>query len=252
MKKHSLLQSASPWLLLGTFLSLLWLEHRRPLRRRVEPQPERIIDNLMVGAKAGVAVACLEVPLARPLTRIVERNRIGLIPKMGLSPRMSQLVTLTLLDYTLYLWHILLHRVPALWRWHQVHHADRDLDVSTALRFQAVEMLWSIPWRIAQIVLIGVPSGTLALWARVTLAEVMFHHSNLRLPERCDRALGMVVATPRLHGIHHSDVVSHQNSNFSSGLTVWDALHGTYRRDVPQEAITIGLPSAISTDVPSR
>lgn len=252
MKGNAVLKRASPWLLLGTFLSLLWLEHRKPLRRRVAQQRKRMIDNFKVGAKAGVAIACLESPLMRPLTRMAERNRIGLVPKLGLPPTVGQLVTLAFLDYTLYLWHVLLHRVPALWRWHQVHHADRDLDVSTAIRFQAVEMLWSIPWRMAQVLLIGVTPETLALWSRLTLAEVMFHHSNLRIPKGFERALSTVVATPRLHGIHHSNVASHQNSNFSSGLTVWDALHGTFRRDVPQEAIIIGLPTARPTDVSAR
>jgi len=233
---------AAPWLLLGGLVTLVWLEHRRPLRQRTAPQGERLADNAATGAKAALVVACLEAPVTHWATRKVEREHLGLLPKLGLPAAGERALGLLLLDYTLYLWHILLHRAPALWRWHQVHHADPDLDVSTALRFHAVEMVWSLPWRLAQILLIGVRPGTLALWAPLTLAEVMFHHANLRLPLRAERLLGLLLTTPRMHGIHHSNVARHQHANFSSGLAVWDVLHGTARRDVAQETITIGLP----------
>jgi sterol desaturase/sphingolipid hydroxylase (fatty acid hydroxylase superfamily) len=101
-------------------------------------------------------------------------------------------------------------------------------------------MLWSVPWRVGQVVLIGVPRATLALWGRLTLAEVMFHHANVRLPERLERRLGWLVVTPRQHGIHHSNVSEHQRSNLSSGLALWDVVHRSRCTDVPQTAITIG------------
>ena len=232
-------------LLGGIFVAgLAWLERRRPLRRqRVHPQRRRLVDNAVIGAGAAVAVALLEAPLAERAARAVERGGLGLVPALGLPPAAARTLTLLLLDYTLYRWHALLHRLPALWRWHRVHHADRDLDMSTALRFHAVEMAWSLPWRLAQVRLIGVTPAVLSLWSRLTLAEVLFHHANLRLPERADRLLGLLVTTPRLHGIHHSDVEAHRHANLSSGLTLWDALHGTLRRDVAQGAIRIGVPA---------
>jgi sterol desaturase/sphingolipid hydroxylase (fatty acid hydroxylase superfamily) len=147
------------------------------------------------------------------------------------------------MDYTLYWWHILLHRVALLWRCHRAHHADLDLDASTAARFQFTEFVLSIPWRAAQVVLIGATPRTLDLWAKLTLAEVAFHHSNTRLPFALEKVLRGVVMTPRLHGIHHSTVGEERDSNFSSGLTLWDYLHGTIRTGMPQGAITIGLES---------
>jgi sterol desaturase/sphingolipid hydroxylase (fatty acid hydroxylase superfamily) len=228
--------------LAGAFLSLLWLERRRPLRDRVEPQRPRLARNLACGATAALVVAAAEAPLTNYLAREVERRRFGLVPRLGLSGGAQRLLALVLLDYTLYLWHILLHRLPALWRWHQVHHRDADLDVSTALRFHAMELVWSVPWRMAQVVLIGVPPQTLSLWSRLTLAEVMFHHSNLRLPGRLEQLLGPLVMTPARHGIHHANVVELQHSNFSSGLSVWDHVHGTACRGIEQKRITIGLP----------
>ncbi len=179
----------------------------------------------------------------RPAAGFRSAARLGLVPRLGLAPAAELTLSLLLLDYSLYRWHVLLHRLPMLWRWHRVHHADADLDVSTALRFHAAEMIWSAPWRLGQIFLIGIPPRTLALWSRLTIAEVMFHHANLRLPKRVERVLGRVLMTPRLHGIHHSNVAAHQHSNLSSGLTIWDSLSGTASNCVPQETITIGLPA---------
>ena len=168
---------------------------------------------------------------------------MGIMQMLPLPSAARTAVALALMDYTLYLWHLLLHRSPALWRLHEPHHADLDLDASTAARFHFLEFVASIPWRAAQIVLIGVGPRTLALWQRLTLVEVFFHHSNVRLPFGLERWLARLVVTPRLHGIHHSVVRSERDSNFSSSLTLWDHLHGTVRTDVPQRRITIGLPN---------
>lgn len=241
--KASPRSAIGPMVLIGCFVSLLWLERRRPLRRMIAPGIARLGANLLVGAGAAVVAAAIEAPLADRLSLFVERRRFGLVHRLGLPRRGERLAALLLLDYTLYHWHVMLHRLPALWRWHRVHHADKDLDVSTALRFHALEMLWSVPWRVAQVLLIGVDRVTLDLWRRLTLAEVFFHHANLRLPEAVEGALGRLVVTPRQHGIHHSDMQAHQHANFSSGLAVWDCLHATARRDVAQAAITIGLPA---------
>jgi sterol desaturase/sphingolipid hydroxylase (fatty acid hydroxylase superfamily) len=180
-----------------------------------------------------------------PLARRVEARRLGvshwLQGRIGLSDGARDVVAVVLMDYTLYLWHVLSHRVPWLFRFHQVHHADLDLDTSTALRFHFGEFVAGVPYRAAQIAAIGVSPRALIVWQRLTAISVMFHHSNMRLPVRVERWLARVVMTPRLHGIHHSIVRDEQDSNWSSGLTVWDRLHGTYRANVPQPAIEIGV-----------
>jgi len=157
-------------------------------------------------------------------------------------------LAVVLLDYTLYWWHVLLHRVPVLWRLHEPHHADRDLDASTALRFHFAEFLASIPWRCAQVLLIGVDPRTLALWRRLTLVEVLFHHSNVRLPRAVEETLATIMVTPRLHGLHHSVIEKERDSNFSSGLTVWDRVHGTADASFERDAVTIGLPGHAHTE----
>ncbi|MBX3470799.1 MAG: sterol desaturase family protein [Planctomycetes bacterium] len=226
-------------------LLLLWLEGRRPLRRRVEPWPRRAARNAAIVGLAGVTVQLFDRPVISRLSAWVERRRWGLVPALGLPRTLELPATLALLDYTLYLWHVANHRVPALWRFHQVHHVDLDLDVTTAVRFHPGELLLSVGLRAAQVLAIGVTPRALAVWQPALLASVLFHHGAVALPPWLDRALARFVPTPRLHTIHHSMIQGETDSNWSSAFTtLWDHLHGTFRYDdVPQEAIRIGVPA---------
>lgn len=237
------LAAAAPGLLLGAaFVLLTVLEERRPLRRRAEPKARRLLRNLTVAAGAAAAVRLTEAPVALRAARLAERHRLGVTRQLPLARPWADALAIVLLDYTLYVWHVLTHRVPLLWRFHLVHHADRELDASTALRFHFGELVLSTAFRAAQVLLIGVSERALGIWQKLTLLSVMFHHSNLCLPPAWDRRLARLVVTPRLHGIHHSVRTAERNSNWSSGLTVWDRLHGTLCTGVPQERIEIGVP----------
>lgn len=230
-------------LILGTFGLLVWLERRRPLRRAVEPKTTRGARNLAVAAAGAVALRLTERPVADALTSLVERRRCGLLKLFKLPRWLEVALAVVLLDYTLYLWHVLTHRVPLLWRYHVVHHIDLDLDTTTALRFHFAELVVSVPWRAAQIVAIGVSPTALSVWQTLLMLSILFHHSNVRLPVELERRLNLFVVTPRMHGIHHSNVREETDSNWSSGLTLWDWLHDTLRLDVPQDAIDIGVPA---------
>ena len=230
--------------LVGLAGMLVAAEMVRPLRRRQrEPKLRRMQRNAIVGGISAATVQLCEQPIVLPLARYVERRRWGLLPQLKLPAPLRTVLALLALDYTLYVWHVVVHRVPWLWRFHRVHHADLDLDASTAIRFHFGELLASVPWRAAQVVLIGVDARTLQTWQTLTLMSVLFHHSNARLPVNVERALSYLLVTPRLHGIHHSRVADQMDSNWSSGLSVWDRLHGTFRDDVPQEVIEIGVES---------
>ena len=226
----------------GAFAAVWWLERRRPLRAAVEPQNRRDARNLGVALAAGAALSLTEKPVAERLTALVERRRWGLVKQLPLPRWLETALAVVLLDYTLYLWHVLTHRAPFLWRFHRVHHADLDLSASTALRFHFGELALAVPWRAAQILLIGVSPAAFSVWQTALLVSVVFHHSNARLPAEFERRLNYFVVTPRMHGIHHSVVRAETDSNWSSGLTLWDRLHGTLRLDVPQDSITIGSP----------
>jgi sterol desaturase/sphingolipid hydroxylase (fatty acid hydroxylase superfamily) len=230
-------------LMLGAVGVVLWLEIRRPLRRSVESKGKRNSRNLAIAGIGALAVQLLEMPLARPLTLLAERRQWGLLNWIGLPAWLENAIALILLDYTLYFWHVLNHRVPALWRFHLPHHVDLDLDASTGLRFHSGELALSVAWRAGQIVLIGVSPGAFSIWQIVLFASIIFHHSNIDLPVGIERWLSGVFVTPRMHGIHHSIVAQETNSNWSTTFSVWDRLHRTLQLNIPQQEITIGVPA---------
>jgi len=243
MKSHNILSWLSATLILGAFGLLTWLERRRPLRREVEPKLTRTTRNLAVAAIGALALQLTERPVALELTALVERQDLGLLRFLRLPLWLETVLAVVLLDYTLYVWHVLTHKIPFLWRFHVAHHVDLDLDASTALRFHFGELVLSVPWRAAQLIIIGVSPIAYSTWQTFVFLSIMFHHSNVELPIGLERALNRLIVTPRMHGIHHSIVREETNSNWSSGLTIWDRLHGTLRLNVPQDKITIGVPA---------
>jgi sterol desaturase/sphingolipid hydroxylase (fatty acid hydroxylase superfamily) len=129
-----------------------------------------------------------------------------------------------------------------------VHHIDPDLDVSTGFRFHFGEVLFSTIFRVVQVTSIGVPFFTFAAYELVFQAGTLFHHSNLRLPIRFERLLNTLMVTPRMHGIHHSQVRNETNSNYGVVFPWWDWLHRTVGLNIPQSKIEIGIPGYTSPD----
>jgi len=211
------------------------------LRKQIEQKEIQTARNLAIASAAGAAINLFEKPVADKLTKLVEREKFGLVKIIRLPRFLETVLAVVLLDYTLYLWHVLTHKVPFLWRFHQIHHADLDLTASTAIRFHFGEMTISVLFRAGQILLIGVSPQALQIWQTLLFLSIFFHHSNVRLPKDFENKLQKIIVTPRLHGIHHSIEETEMNSNWSSGLSVWDFLHGTFRSDIPQNEITIGV-----------
>lgn len=238
---------ASALLLIG-FGALLLAEVRGPLRPNGQSKIRRDGRNLCFAALSGLTIGLLQDPLVGPISRQVRARRWGLLKRFELPAWLDTVLALLLMDYTLYLWHLLTHRIAFLWRFHQPHHTDLEMDASTALRFHFGEMALSVPYRAAQVALIGVEPAALALWQRLVLASIFFHHSNLRLPLSMERLLAKVLVTPRLHEIHHSVLTAERNSNWSSGLTLWDRLHGTFRTVQATRTATLGVPEFRSPD----
>ena len=229
-------------LIAGTLATVVLAELKRPLRETRQDKLRRDIRNAAMSAMTAATISLTEKPVTTRLTRALERNRWGLLKMRRLPVAAELFLSVALLDYTLFVWHYLTHKVPFLWRFHQVHHVDLDLDASTALRFHAGEMLLSVPWRAAQVLLFGISARGLALWQTLTLMEILFHHSNVRLPAGFERLLCRVIVTPRMHGIHHSIVREETDSNWSTIFSWPDLVHGTLRLNVPQDEITIGVP----------
>ena len=147
------------------------------------------------------------------------------------------------MDLFIYLQHVMVHAVPALWRLHRVHHADLDFDVTTGARFHPLEILLSMLIKFAVILLLGAPVVAVVIFEVILNATSMFNHANVRIPSRIDRILRWVVVTPDMHRVHHSVEDDETNSNFGFNLPWWDRLLGTYRGQPRSghEAMTIGI-----------
>lgn len=232
----------------GTFAVLYIYEKRKPLRPQREQKERQTARDLAIAAAAGLAVNTLEKPVTARLTKYVDENSFGLVKLMRLPKALETALAVILLDYTLYIWHVLTHKSPFLWRFHKVHHADLDLTASTAIRFHFGEMTISVLFRAAQVLLIGVSPEALRTWQSLLFLSILFHHSNVELPRSLEAKLEKIIVTPRLHGIHHSMEKDEMDSNWSSGLSVWDYLHGTFRNDVAQTNITIGIKGLENLD----
>jgi sterol desaturase/sphingolipid hydroxylase (fatty acid hydroxylase superfamily) len=234
---------ALPYLAMaGLFVALAVLETARPLRAAVEPRPRRVARNLGIAGLGLAALTLVQAPLLVPVAEWARGHRIGILNWTSLPAAVETVAAVLLLDYTLWHWHWLNHRVPFLWRFHLVHHVDLDLDSSTALRFHFGEMMLSVPYRLAQVVVIGASPSAVTVWQVLLVASILFHHSNVRLPAGLERVLVRLLVTPRMHGIHHSDYENETNSNWSSLLSAWDWLHGTLLLSVPQREVAIGVP----------
>jgi sterol desaturase/sphingolipid hydroxylase (fatty acid hydroxylase superfamily) len=222
---------------------MAWLERRRPLRAGSGNKLKREGRNLAIAATGALVVLALEAPITSRLTRAVEERRLGLLKFWKLPWWLEVALGVILIDYTMYWWHVANHRNRVLWRTHLPHHADLDLDASTALRFHFTELVTTLPLRVAQVFVFGTGPLAFSVWQTLFVASILFHHSNVKLPLETERRLLWLLVTPRMHGIHHSVVSSEADSNFSSGLSIWDRLHRTLRLNVPQSALTIGLPT---------
>jgi sterol desaturase/sphingolipid hydroxylase (fatty acid hydroxylase superfamily) len=236
-----------PWLtgsvIALTVVTLTGLELFRALRRLRENKVHHVARNLAVAGIAGAVMGASELPVIVPFSRYCARRRIGLLNLIGLPRPVRSIAAIILLDYTLYWWHVLTHRVPLLWRFHLPHHIDLDCDASTALRFHPGELLLSVPFRAAQVALFGVHVREYSIWQTLLFVSILFHHSNVDLSPEWDRRISRILITPRMHGIHHDAVESHADSNWSSGLSLWDRIHRTFQLDVPQQEVIIGVPA---------
>ena len=223
-------------LVAAVFGAATLLEAARPLRPRSAARRSRWPQNALTGLLAGVLVRGVVVPAAQAAARAAARRRLGLLRWVPM-PRLVRIgLGILALDYTMYLWHRALH-CPPLWRFHAVHHADPDLDATTALRFHAGEILASVPYRCAQVIALGVSPSVALAYEVMMQSAALFHHANLCLPQRVDRALSYVIVTPRMHGVHHSVETRELDSNWSVVFSFWDRLHGTFRERAGQPRI---------------
>jgi sterol desaturase/sphingolipid hydroxylase (fatty acid hydroxylase superfamily) len=199
------------------------------------------LRNLLLGAAGAIIPALGYVALLARTTAWAEEHRFGVLNVVAPPAWAHAIGAVLLLDVATYWWHRANHRLPFLWRFHRVHHADAEMDVTTASRFHLGEIVMSSALRIPFVLLAGIHLWELALFETLMLAVVQFHHANIWVGARLDRLLRLFIATPAMHKVHHSRLRPETDSNYSAMLSVWDRLFRSFRlRDDPR-AIRIGL-----------
>ena len=167
----------------------------------------------------------------------------GLFNALGVPWWAEVPLVLLILDFAIWAQHWITHRVPLFWRFHRVHHADRDMDVTTAIRFHPVEIAASMGVKIGLVYALGPSAVAVVLFEVLLNGTSLFNHANLALPAPFERALRRVLVTPDMHRIHHSDRREEHDSNFGFALSVWDRIFGTYRAEpaAGHDGMKIGL-----------
>jgi sterol desaturase/sphingolipid hydroxylase (fatty acid hydroxylase superfamily) len=228
--------------LIALFLALLSVETLRPLRSLKRHRARRWAINFSLTGLAFVCGMLTVRPVALGTAVWTQSRSLGLLPALPLPSWARFTLGFLLMDLTFYYWHRLNHTRPLLWRFHNVHHVDPDLDVTTSFRFHFGEVLYSTVFRLVQVGATGVSPFTYLAYELAFNAATIFHHSNLRLPLSVERPLNFLLVTPRMHGIHHSVVGAETNSNYSVIFSFWDRLNRSLRLNIPQADIIIGVP----------
>lgn len=211
---------------------MLIAERMRPLRIRSHPTLKRFTSNVLLALLGLMASRLISAPLTEWAGSTQGQWSFGI----------KAIVGFIALDATLWIWHLLNHKVPFLWRFHQVHHSDLNMDASTALRFHFGELALSGLFRTAQVLILGVSPALVIFFEVSVTASAMFHHSNFRIPLAFERYLVWFIVTPRMHGVHHSVVQNETDSNYSAIFPIWDKLAGTLKLNIPQAEVHIGVP----------
>ena len=220
----------------------LW-EALKPRRSRTHSRWRRWPSNLGIVALNTGLLRLVFPAAAVGLAYAARAGDFGLFNALAWPGWLEILLAVALLDLAIYLQHVLVHAVPALWRLHRMHHADLDFDVTTGARFHPLEILLSMGLKLMVVAALGAAPVAVLVFEVLLNATAMFNHANAGLPPAIDRVLRWLLVTPDMHRVHHSAVPHETNSNFGFNLPWWDRLFGTYR-DAPaagHAAMTIGL-----------
>ena len=220
----------------------LW-EIAAPRRKLTASKTVRWVNNLGLVFFNSFILRVLFPAAAVGVALTASKQGWGLFNVYELPLYVSVIASVVILDFVIYVQHVMVHAIPVLWRLHRVHHADPDYDVTTGARFHTVEIILSMLIKFATILLLGPPLVAVILFEIILNVTAMFNHGNVGLPPALDRVLRWIVVTPDMHRVHHSVEDDEANSNFGFSLPWWDRLFGTYR-DQPRgghQGMTIGI-----------
>ena len=226
----------------GIFLLLSLGELGKPRRALVTAKKGRWFNNLIIMVMNTLLVRFL-FPLVPVTMALLARERgWGLLNQVELPYLLHVAGAVLVLDFVVYLQHVLFHAVPTLWRFHIMHHVDLDLDVTSGMRFHPVEIALSMGIKLVAIGLLGPPGLAVLIFEIVLNGTSMFNHSNIFIPLSLDRFLRLFIVTPDMHRVHHSVILKETDSNYGFALPWWDWLFGTYRAQPAKghQGMTIG------------
>ena len=228
---------------IGIFAVMALWELWAPRRVLTVDKAIRWANNLGLVALNTLLLRLLFPAAAVGMAALANDQGWGLLNHFELPAWLAILVAVIVLDFVIWLQHVMVHAIPALWRLHRVHHADPDFDVTTGSRFHPIEIILSMLVKFATIAVLGPPVAAVIIFEVLLNAMAMFNHANVRLPAKLDLILRWFVVTPDMHRVHHSIEDDETNSNFGFNLPWWDRLFGTYR-DQPRgghQKMTIGI-----------
>jgi sterol desaturase/sphingolipid hydroxylase (fatty acid hydroxylase superfamily) len=233
-------------------LMALW-EAFAPRRVPRTSKTARWFNNLSLTLLNSLAGRLLFFLPAAGLALSAEAQGWGILPRLNVPPLAAGVVSILILDFSIYLQHLIFHKVRLLWFIHGLHHTDLDIDVTTGTRFHPLEIVLSLVIKMGVIVLVGVPAGAFLVFEVLLNGTSVFNHGNIRINPAVDRFLRLVLVTPDMHRVHHSVIIRERDSNYGFNLPWWDRLLGTYT-DQPRdghEDMVIGLanfrdPKALS------
>ncbi|MET0085623.1 MAG: sterol desaturase family protein [Sedimenticola sp.] len=214
-----------------------------PRRELTVSKGARWVSNLGIVALNTAIVRLLFPTAAIGVALFAQQQGWGLFNHLQVPPWIAVVASVVILDFMIWLQHVVVHAIPLLWRLHRVHHADLDYDVTTGARFHPIEILLSMLIKFAVILLLGPPVLAVVAFEIILNAMAMFNHGNIRLPAALDAVLRMLLVTPDMHRVHHSVEDDETNSNFGFNLSIWDRMFGTYKAEPRdgQLGMTIGI-----------
>ena len=227
----------------GILLIMALWEFAAPRRRLTVSKALRWINNLGIVFLDSFLVRIIFPAAAVGMAAFAQEHEWGLFNHFQVSYSLAVALSVVVMDFVIYLQHVIFHAIPIFWRIHRMHHADLDFDVTTGIRFHPFEIILSMLIKFAVVVVIGPPVLGVIIFEVLLNATSMFNHGNVRILRSLDRILRWIIVTPEMHRVHHSVVYYETNSNFGFNLPLWDRFLGTYR-DQPRmghEGMTIGL-----------
>ncbi len=242
---------------IGIFVVMAGLELMIPKRPLSAPKSRRWLTNMAIVAIDSAMVRLLAL-VAKPLVAVgaalyAESQGWGLFNWTQWPLWLEVLLAIVIFDFLVWFQHLVFHKVPFFWRLHRMHHADVDIDVTTAIRFHPIEIAVSMVWKVIWVFVLGVAPVAVVLFEVILNGGAMFNHANVALPRWLDRILRVVIVTPDMHRVHHSVIRREHDSNYGFNLSIWDRMFGTYTAQPSEghDGMTIGLESYQSQE-PTR